>query len=95
MKKPWFTCLVISLSVAFLLGGLVMWMAWQHNSQCEIHCAEQGLDWAYWLTFGAGGGDRLSELHAAGQPGNVDAKKVIAKCACPVWVEHEKSHSGN
>lgn len=55
MKKPWFTCLVISLSVAFLLGGLVMWMAWQHNSQCEIHCAEQGVDWAYWLTLGAGG----------------------------------------
>ena len=55
MKKPWLICTTISLCVGLLLGGLVMWMAWQHNPQCEIHCAEQGIDWAYWLTLGAGG----------------------------------------
>ena len=55
MKKPWLICSVISLCAGFLLGGLVMWMAWQHNPQCEIHCAEQGIDWGYWLTLGAGG----------------------------------------
>ena len=55
MKKSWFICTIISLCVGFLLGGLVMWMAWQHNPQCEIHCAEQGIDWVYWLTLGAGG----------------------------------------
>ena len=55
MKQPWLICTAISLGAGFLLGGLVMWMAWQHNPQCEIHCAEQGIDWGYWLTLGAGG----------------------------------------
>ena len=55
MKRPWLICTTISLCVGLLLGGLVMWMAWQHNAQCEIHCAEQGIDWVYWLTLGAGG----------------------------------------
>ena len=55
MKRPWLICTTISLCVGLLLGGLVMWMAWQHNQQCEIHCAEQGIDWVYWLTLGAGG----------------------------------------
>nr|WP_261794407.1 hypothetical protein [Comamonas testosteroni] len=30
-------------------------MAWDHNPQCEIHCAEQGIDWGYWLALGGGG----------------------------------------
>ena len=55
MKKPWLICAAISLCAGCLVGALVMWMAWQHNPQCEIHCAEQGIDWVYWLTLGAGG----------------------------------------
>lgn len=55
MKKPWFISVVISLCAGLMLGALVMWAAWLHNPQCEIHCAEQGIDWAYWLLLGAGG----------------------------------------
>ena len=56
MKKPWLISVVISLCMGLASGALVMWMAWQHNPQCEIHCAETGIDWAYWLTLGAGAG---------------------------------------
>ena len=55
MKKPWHLCFIISLCAGFFLGGLVMWIAWDHSSQCEIHCAEQGIDWGYWLALGGGG----------------------------------------
>ena len=46
---------IISLCAGLFLGGLGMWMAWDHNPQCEIHCAEQGIDWGYWLALGVGG----------------------------------------
>ncbi|MEG0936889.1 MAG: hypothetical protein RSE32_00675 [Comamonas sp.] len=52
MKKHWRTCSFISLSLGGLLGGALMWMAWQHNAQCEIHCPELGVDWGYWLVLG-------------------------------------------
>ena len=55
-RNPWKPILIISACVGFVVAGLLMWMAWVHNPQCEIHCAEQGIDWVYWLTLGAGGG---------------------------------------
>ena len=55
MKKDLRLLLAFSSLLGVLLGGALMWMAWQHNAQCEIHCAEQGIDWVYWLTLGAGG----------------------------------------
>ncbi|MGE8440077.1 MAG: hypothetical protein ACN6OS_00675 [Comamonas testosteroni] len=54
-RNPWKPVLIISACVGFVMGGLLMWMAWEHNPQCEIHCAEQGIDWGYWLALGAGG----------------------------------------
>ena len=55
MQKRWKLCLIISVCAGLLLAGLLMWMAWDHNPQCEIHCAEQGVDWGRWLALGAAG----------------------------------------
>ncbi|WP_407714426.1 hypothetical protein ACJJWD_23195 [Comamonas testosteroni] len=55
MQKRWKLCLIVSVCVGLLLGGLLMWMAWDHNPQCEIHSAEQGIDWSHWLVLGAAG----------------------------------------
>ena len=55
MKKHWRTCTFISLSLGGLLGAVLMWLAWQHNAQCEIHCPELGVDWGYWLALGGAG----------------------------------------
>lgn len=54
-RNPWKSVLIISACAGFVVAGLLMWMAWEHNPQCEIHCAEQGIDWGYWLALGAGG----------------------------------------
>jgi hypothetical protein len=56
MKKPWLLCTITSLVVGELCAALLMWVAWQENTQCEIHCPERGVDWGYWLTLGAAGG---------------------------------------
>ena len=39
--------------VGVAFGILAMWAAWQHNPQCSVHCAEEGISWAYWLNVGA------------------------------------------
>jgi len=46
---------VLSLSVlaGVLAGAAMMYVAWQHNPQCEIHCQELGIAWGNWLTIGA------------------------------------------
>lgn len=54
-RNPWKPILIISACVGFVVAGLLTWVAWEHNPQCEIHCAEQGIDWVYWLTLGAEG----------------------------------------
>lgn len=36
---------------ALLVGGTMMYVAWMHNPQCEIHCDGQ-IDWAYWVFIG-------------------------------------------
>lgn len=54
-KASWQACALAGLCAGFLAGALVMWMAWNHNPQCEIHCAEQGIDWGYWLALGGAG----------------------------------------
>ena len=55
MKKDLRLLLAFSSLLGVLLGGALMWMAWQHNAQCEIHCPELGVDWGYWLTLGGAG----------------------------------------
>lgn len=32
----------------------IMYLSWQHNSQCEIHC-EGAINWGYWLLLGISG----------------------------------------
>lgn len=34
------------------LGGVMMYIAWQHNPQCSIHCPELGVSWGSWLFIG-------------------------------------------
>ena len=48
MKFP----LVVSALVSVVVGGAAMYVAWEHNSQCEIHC-EGVVRWGYWLFIGA------------------------------------------
>ncbi|GAB2460435.1 hypothetical protein GCM10027082_09030 [Comamonas humi] len=55
MKKPWVIAVLFSLAQGLVLGAALMWIAWQTNAQCEIHCAELGIDWGYWLALGAAG----------------------------------------
>ncbi|QXZ09200.1 hypothetical protein KUF54_14380 [Comamonas sp. Y33R10-2] len=55
MKKDLRLLLVFSALLGLLLGGALMWVSWQHNAQCEIHCPETGVDWGYWLTLGGAG----------------------------------------
>lgn len=55
MSKPWKTCLIVSACIGLVLAAALMWIAWDHNPQCEIHCAEQDIDWGYWLALGGGG----------------------------------------
>jgi len=43
----------ISVLAGVIPGGASMYVAWQHNPQCEIHCAELGVSWGYWLFIGA------------------------------------------
>lgn len=44
--------LVFSLSLSLCIGGTAMYLAWQHNPQCAIHC-EGAIRWRYWLLLGA------------------------------------------
>ena len=55
MKKDLRLLLAFSSLLGVLLGSALMWMAWQHNAQCEIHCPELGVDWGYWLVLGGAG----------------------------------------
>lgn len=35
-----------------ILGGVMMYIAWEHNPQGEFH-TEAGLEWSRWLGLGA------------------------------------------
>ena len=43
--------LIISTLLGLVAGSLIMYISWQHNSQCEIHC-EGIVHWGYWFTLG-------------------------------------------
>lgn len=57
------TSLKISTLIGVVIGIIMCFIAWQHNSQCEIHC-DGFIDWPYlfvlwaswfFVTFVAGG----------------------------------------
>lgn len=52
MKSIGRWCALLSLLLGLLAGVAAMAMAWDHNPQCAIHCAESGIDWGHWLTIG-------------------------------------------
>jgi L-cystine uptake protein TcyP (sodium:dicarboxylate symporter family) len=43
--------LLASIFLGFLVAALMMYVAWEHNSQCEIYC-EGSVNWLYWLSIG-------------------------------------------
>lgn len=43
--------LIVSALLGFIAGSLIMYVSWQHNPQCEIHC-EGTVYWGYWLALG-------------------------------------------
>ena len=45
--------LSLSLLPGLIMAGLMMWAAWDHNAQGEIHNKDTGVDWAYWFLIGA------------------------------------------
>ena len=44
--------LIVSTLFGLIAGSLIMYVSWQHNSQCEIHC-EGVVYWGYWFSLGA------------------------------------------
>lgn len=43
--------LIVSALLGLIAGFLIMYVSWQHNPQCEIHC-EGIIYWGYWLVLG-------------------------------------------
>jgi len=44
---------LVSALLGAAAGGAMMYIAWDHNPQCEIHCPEPGVGWGYWILIGA------------------------------------------
>jgi len=42
----------ISGAIGVITALVSMYIAWQHNSQCEIHC-DESIYWGYLLSIGA------------------------------------------
>ena len=54
MRKPWklwFLSASVGLGVGAIVAALVMWAAWSHNMQGQIH-NEARIDWLYWSLIG-------------------------------------------
>lgn len=53
MRSPWKTGGLLGSGVGLVVAALVMYIAWDHNAQGEIH-NESGVGWSYWLLMGLG-----------------------------------------
>lgn len=51
LYRPWKTAAVLGSSAGLVAAGLMMYVAWQHNAQGEVH-EESGVHWLYWLGIG-------------------------------------------
>jgi len=49
--RPWKTAAVLGSSAGFVAAGLMMYVAWQHNAQGEVH-DQSGVHWLHWLGIG-------------------------------------------
>ena len=43
--------ILVAAAFGFFIGGVVLYVTWQHNPQCEFHC-EGVINWSNWLTYG-------------------------------------------
>jgi hypothetical protein len=50
-RHPWKTGGILGSLGGLLVAAAVMYVAWQHNPQGEIH-DELGIDWPYWILLG-------------------------------------------
>jgi hypothetical protein len=51
--KPMLAAILIgAVLMGAVAGGLVLYITWQHNPQCEFHC-EGVIHWGAWLPYGA------------------------------------------
>ena len=71
LDRPWKTAAVLGSSAGLVAAGLMMYVAWQHNAQGEIH-EESGVHWLYWLGIG------LSWLIVVGVPMALGAVGVLS-----------------
>jgi len=44
----------IAFSAGLITAGVILYISWQHNPQCEIHC-EGSVEWGYWILLGFSG----------------------------------------
>lgn len=51
VRKQIAAATVFCVAFGLLAGGLAMYVAWQHNPQCTIHC-DGNIEWRYWLFVG-------------------------------------------
>lgn len=45
------TNIILATIIGLILAAINMYIAWQHNPQCEIHC-EGEIDWFHWFLIG-------------------------------------------
>jgi hypothetical protein len=51
VRSPWRTGALLGSTVALIVSAVIMYIAWDHNAQGEIH-GESGISWGYWLLIG-------------------------------------------
>jgi len=53
MRAPWKTGALVGSAIGLIVAVAIMYVAWDHNAQGEIH-NKTGVNWGYWLLIGAG-----------------------------------------
>ena len=53
-RNPWKLGATVALVLGVVVGAFVMFTAWDHNAQNEVHSAA-GIHWGHWLSLGLGG----------------------------------------
>ena len=43
---------LLAMATSLVIGGVMMFIAWDHNPQCEFHCEGQ-VYWGRWILVGA------------------------------------------
>lgn len=51
MGSPWRAGVLLGSAVGLMVAAVIMYIAWDHNAQGEIH-NEFGVSWGYWLLIG-------------------------------------------